>query len=546
MSALGGGGADEEEPPTTGRVVLQTTYGPVEVELWCKEAPLACRNFIQLALEGYYDGTTFHRLVRSFIIQGGDPTGRGDGGDSVYGAPFALEAHPKLKFTRRGLLAMVAVNDAKEAASQFFITLGPAPHLYREATLFGRVIGDTIYNVVRMSELELEEGLTPDGAPSDRILYPPVVSTIGVLLNPFDDIVPRPSQRRGRPEAAPLEEQLPAAGGPAKQRSTATRMQNKRMLSFLDDEEDGDGGLGRGRPAGRVLSSHEALDDPTLSKATPQAPLVVAEAPASTTQEQGASQGELQGASQRELQRLRRGDIDEVREKIAKVRAEMLQKDSMGGAPLPASAAGTGDLGGGKEGGADAALAIARRQSALAKVIAPSRRDEEPAAGGYDGDNDAAVYKERTRAIAASQRRRRAAPGRSGAADEMDTLLALAAFRDKLARLDTSDPTALALPPPKGAAAPSAPLQLEICKLHGLVGCESCHPTFAISRRRGDPAGAPSESGGPAEESGWLMHRLVLDKTAGYRRMERDLDDLVIIDPRRSLAGDGGDQAAEQ
>ena len=67
------------EPPTKGKVVVQTTAGPIDIELWAKEAPKATRNFVQLCLEGYYDGTLFHRVIKSFLIQGGDPTGSGTG-----------------------------------------------------------------------------------------------------------------------------------------------------------------------------------------------------------------------------------------------------------------------------------------------------------------------------------------------------------------------------------------------------------------------------------------------------------------------------------
>ena len=67
-----------------------TSVGEIDVELWSKETPKACRNFVQLCMEGYYDGTIFHRLVHDFIVQGGDPTGTGDGGESIYGKPFSV------------------------------------------------------------------------------------------------------------------------------------------------------------------------------------------------------------------------------------------------------------------------------------------------------------------------------------------------------------------------------------------------------------------------------------------------------------------------
>ena len=72
------------------QVLLKTSVGDIDIELWSKEAPKACRNFVQLCLEGYYDGTAFHRVVKDFIVQGGDPTDTGDGGDSIYGAPFKV------------------------------------------------------------------------------------------------------------------------------------------------------------------------------------------------------------------------------------------------------------------------------------------------------------------------------------------------------------------------------------------------------------------------------------------------------------------------
>ena len=72
------------------QVILKTTVGEIEVELWSKECPIASRNFIQLCMEGYYDHTIFHRLIPEFIVQGGDPTGSGEGGESIYGQPFKV------------------------------------------------------------------------------------------------------------------------------------------------------------------------------------------------------------------------------------------------------------------------------------------------------------------------------------------------------------------------------------------------------------------------------------------------------------------------
>jgi peptidyl-prolyl cis-trans isomerase SDCCAG10 len=71
-------------------VIIKTTLGEIEIELWSKECPKTCRNFVQLCLEGYYDGNIFHRIVKDFIAQTGDPTGTGQGGESIYGEPFKV------------------------------------------------------------------------------------------------------------------------------------------------------------------------------------------------------------------------------------------------------------------------------------------------------------------------------------------------------------------------------------------------------------------------------------------------------------------------
>jgi len=95
------------------------------------------RNFFDLANKGYYN-TIFHRIVKDFVIQGGDPTGTGRGGQSIYGKTFDDEIHPKLKHNGAGILSMA--NAGKNTnGSQFFITLAPTHHLDTKHTIFGRV-----------------------------------------------------------------------------------------------------------------------------------------------------------------------------------------------------------------------------------------------------------------------------------------------------------------------------------------------------------------------------------------------------------------------
>src|SRR4051812_17511818 len=123
------------EPQPTAKVVLQTTSGDIQLELFAKQTPLASRNFLQHCLDGYYDGTIFHRLVPGFIVQGGDPTGTGFGGESIYdGAPFADEFHTRLKWNRRGLLGAANGGGSDDNGSQFFFTLGETPELQGKNT----------------------------------------------------------------------------------------------------------------------------------------------------------------------------------------------------------------------------------------------------------------------------------------------------------------------------------------------------------------------------------------------------------------------------
>ncbi|KAK0520405.1 Peptidyl-prolyl cis-trans isomerase-like 1 [Tilletia horrida] len=119
-------------------VILQTSMGAITLELYWKHAPRTCNNFYQLAKRGYYNGTVFHRIIADFMVQGGDPTGTGRGGTSLYGGPFADELHPSLRFTGAGILAMANAGPNTNK-SQFFLTLAPTPFLDRKHAIFGRV-----------------------------------------------------------------------------------------------------------------------------------------------------------------------------------------------------------------------------------------------------------------------------------------------------------------------------------------------------------------------------------------------------------------------
>jgi len=120
-------------------VVIETNVGKIEVKLYADKSPLAVENFLGLAKKGYYNGTIFHRVIKGFMIQGGDPTGTGRGGESIWGKEFKNENSPNLVFDKPFLLAM-ANHGMHTNGSQFFITTVPTAHLNGGYTIFGEVV----------------------------------------------------------------------------------------------------------------------------------------------------------------------------------------------------------------------------------------------------------------------------------------------------------------------------------------------------------------------------------------------------------------------
>lgn len=121
-------------------MTLETTMGSIVIELYNDHAPKTCQNFVKLAERGYYNNCLFHRIIPNFMVQGGDPTGTGRGGSSIYGEKFEDEIHAGLKHTGAGVLSM-ANSGPNTNGSQFSITLAPTPWLDGKHTIFGRVKG---------------------------------------------------------------------------------------------------------------------------------------------------------------------------------------------------------------------------------------------------------------------------------------------------------------------------------------------------------------------------------------------------------------------
>ncbi len=131
---------------------IETNMGNIELELFADKTPKTVENFVGLAEKGYYNGVIFHRVIDNFMIQGGDPTGTGRGGESLWGGKFNDEIDSSLTFDKPGYLAMANAGPNTNG-SQFFITTVPTPWLNGHHTIFGKVVGGM--NVVnKISKVE--------------------------------------------------------------------------------------------------------------------------------------------------------------------------------------------------------------------------------------------------------------------------------------------------------------------------------------------------------------------------------------------------------
>jgi len=158
-----------------GYVRLVTNKGNLNLQLHCDLAPLACENFLTHCENDYYKYTKFHRNIKNFMIQGGDPTGTGAGGESIWGRQFPNECVPSLKHDSEGVLALA--NKGKDTnGSQFYITYKSCPHLNDKHTVFGKLVGGS--DVLKeLANIQTDE----DDTPIEDIV---ILQTI-VYKNPF-------------------------------------------------------------------------------------------------------------------------------------------------------------------------------------------------------------------------------------------------------------------------------------------------------------------------------------------------------------------------
>lgn len=233
---------------TSGYARITTTHGPLNLELLPEFAPKAVWNFIQLAKKGYYKNVIFHRNIRNFMLQGGDPTGTGRGGTSCWGKNFEDEFDGPLSHDVRGMVSMA--NKGKGTnSSQFFITYHACKHLDRKHTIFGRVVGG-METLKVIEDVDVDEGKRP--------LEEVKMEDVLVFVDPFEEFLKSKAQMD---EKEKVEEAIRKAGGREDDRTTWT---GKRIWPDGGVGEDGGVvGVGKylGASNGGTVSTGEVMEE---------------------------------------------------------------------------------------------------------------------------------------------------------------------------------------------------------------------------------------------------------------------------------------------
>ena len=465
------------EPNPNGKVLLNTTHGPLAIELWGKECPKASRNFVQLCLEGYYDGSLVHRIVPNFIVQMGRPGAKfitdtgltlpvGDGQAAIHeSGRIPMEIHSRLRWSRRGLVGMVAMDKDDNAepstvvhGSQFFCTLTETPELAGKCTLFGRLAGDSIYNLIRMGDLEVDPQ-------TEAPLYPPKIISTQVLINPFVDMIPRQLKKVA-------ETSVTTGAGNSDEAAKSKGTKNRSLLSFADDGDAGEGG------EASIKSSHDLLkNDSKLSKQSVSVP--ASNQPATVPNPKATAKPEA--SSLQFLQQMKAMQMRQTQERIDEISKELRGESVAPDTPATVSAV---------KPAAPASALERHRQQFLAKRASNS--------------------------VSTSVKRK-------SEQQETETLLKLNQFRQKIQKRgeEAGSGKESASTTTDHSLSASHPSHMDICKLHGLVDCLSCRDTFGVR------ADLKEE-----DEEGWMLHRLVFDRRQIDESIKEDLRQLMVIDPR--------------
>ena len=482
------------EPQPTAKVLLQTTSGDLLLELFAKQTPLTSRNFLQLCLDGYYTGTIFHRLVPGFVIQGGDPTGTGEGGEAIYdGGLFADEFHSRLKFNRRGLLGMANTGRKDDNGSQFFLTLGKTEELNGRNTMFGRVVGDTIYNLMKMGEADLVEGES-----SERPLYPTKITGTEILVNAFDDMVPRTVKAKTAGEHEKSREKKKF-----KKKAAST------LLSFADEE---------GQDLQVQSTTKRPKFNPKLITAPESANRSIAADGKEVIPNETSTSPARKNVAESKSPPLKLNSHPETQLPIKNVEEPSRSPSS---SPEPAQIGRVSSL-------------LDRTNAQIAELKASIRRNV-PLSAAENTRKKSAL--EQMIPESSTRGRKRKQSNKDAAKADAQALKILDAFRAKLDKAEQEakpDITSRSEserdqgnPPSNGKDITEEDEDASLCDLHFILNCQSCKSWDEHVRRD-----AEAEDD---DKKGWMSHTLSFEKD----RLGKDLswkkkneDDLVVIDPR--------------
>jgi peptidyl-prolyl cis-trans isomerase-like protein 2 len=231
---------------TKGYARVSTNLGDLNIELLPEHAPRAVWNFVKLAQKGYYRDTVFHRNIKGFMIQGGDPTGTGRGGQSIWGKPFNDEFEGPERHSTKGILSMA--NKGKNTnTSQFFITYRAVPHLDRKHTIFAKVVGGLDTTLRSMELAEVGE--------KDRPVNDIGILDIVVFVDPFEEWQ---KERKDKETKDVEQEEIKKQGGTVDDRTTWT---GKRLRADGTVDNGSADGLGVGKYLQAAKQEVQALED---------------------------------------------------------------------------------------------------------------------------------------------------------------------------------------------------------------------------------------------------------------------------------------------
>ncbi|KIX92466.1 uncharacterized protein Z520_11786 [Fonsecaea multimorphosa CBS 102226] len=528
------------EPPPTASVLLHTTAGPLTISLFANQTPLTCRNFLQHVLDEDYNNNIFHRVSPGFVIQTGDPTGTGEGGQNIYEdreferydedwarvmgreegekVAFGDEIHSRLRFNRRGLVGMAkGTGDGAGYGSQFFITLGDCrAELDGKCTMFGRVEGDGIYNVVKIAEGELLEG-------SERPMYPEKILRVEIIEMPKGDAWQKMRKRikvAERTVEAPTKKKAPKKKG------------GKTLLSFAGDEGEDDAGAVAVRPKKAkfnpaLIDSEDAPESKPRTNGTAPKPSSIEKSqqrpPSPTVPQKRKASVSVSTKSPSPVHRRKPSFHDPL------AQLPLRDPESPSRSPTPEEQ---------PSGSKTSAL-----EAEIAALKASMRRNIDNNANGSIAKKSAL---ESLIPATSTRGRKRPRPGESNARDEAQALKMLNAFK---ARLDSADaqgraqssktanghkdhnssstPSELvAAPPPLPKTDDDDQEEATLCDLHFIANCQSCS-------KWDDPTNAEAEES--EDDSQWMSHSLSfakdrLGKDLNWRK--KNEEELVVIDPR--------------